>query len=358
MRDAALLSSLLLASAATTTYASAASRLDCLRTRGREIAVAASCGQEASLNECFSNLPITADSDLLSSELESCFVNAGCTAEESLIEALHFLERCDKQQQQQQQQPDLRRRHHPHYRRYDSAMDPAAAPGPAAAGAGAEAKEPLLDDRAAEPLPAGVTAMNLPRETFAAMVARQDDNTATTTASESRGSPSPCFTDVTSTTSSCTIKLDGPSGKEMSCFPLTIATPRCRDGLICTSDAHGNPSCMYKHSSLGTDGIIIAIVFAGVIVVSVVSVCFLCCRERAEHRRMERAAEAARIAKEAKTQATAASKRPGPSVTGPVSGAAVEGQPLMYQAPGGARSSSPGAGNPFTDAGNDSQPLR
>ncbi|KAL2159504.1 hypothetical protein VTH06DRAFT_2509, partial [Thermothelomyces fergusii] len=186
----------------------------------------------------------------------------------------------------------------------------------------------------------------------------------TTTTTATRSSPSPCFTDVTSSSTSCTIKTGGPSGKEMSCFPVVIATPRCRDGLICTSDAHGNPSCMYKHSRLETDGIVIAIFFASSIVVSIVSVCFLCCRERAEHRRLERAAEAARIAKEAKTQATVAAKRPGPGVTGAASGAAVEGQPLMYQG-GGAGPSSPSpqqqpfaAGNPFTDAGQDGNPLR
>ncbi|KAL2177032.1 uncharacterized protein P884DRAFT_243846 [Thermothelomyces heterothallicus CBS 202.75] len=347
MRDAAVLSSLLLASA-TTALASAASLLECLHTRSRDLAAAASCGHEASLNDCFSNLPVTAEPDLLSSALESCFVNAGCTAAESRIEALHVLEQCDKQL------ADLRHRR----RRHDGPVAPAAA----------AAREPLLEDRAAEPLPAGITAMNLPRETYAAMAARQDDAT-TTVGTESPSSPSPCFTDVTSHTTTCTIKTDGPSGKEMSCYPTAIATPRCRDGLICTSDARGNPSCMYKHSRLETDGIIIAIVFASVIVISVVSICFLCCRERREHRRLERAAEAARIAKEAKTQATVAAKRPGPSVTGPVSGAAVEGQPLMYQT-GGAAPSSPGAqqqqfpqqqyaaGNPFTDAGPDGHPLR
>ncbi|KAL2159503.1 hypothetical protein VTH06DRAFT_2508, partial [Thermothelomyces fergusii] len=110
MREAALLSTLLLASATTTTLASAAGRIECLRTRSRELAAAASCGDEASLTDCFSDLTATAESDLLASALESCFVDAGCAAAESQIEALYILEQCDRQQ------ADLRRRHH---RRHD-----------------------------------------------------------------------------------------------------------------------------------------------------------------------------------------------------------------------------------------------
>ncbi|KAL2200246.1 hypothetical protein P885DRAFT_57129 [Corynascus similis CBS 632.67] len=334
MRDSAIFTSLLLASATLTS----ASRIECLRTRSQELAVAASCGHEGSLNYCFSTLALSTEPEALSPEVERCFVNAGCTPAEARIEASRVLEQCGRPS------ADLRRA-----RRHDDSA-------------------PLA---ARNPFPAGAitAAMYLPRQTDgAALVGRQD--ATTTEINDLPSSPSPCFTDTTVETTTCPIQTTGPeSGKQLSCFPTAMATPKCRDGLICKSDARGNPSCMYKHSKLELDGIIIAIVFASAIALSVVSICFLCCRERREHRRIERAAEAARIAKEAKTQATVAAKRPGAAVTGGVSAAAaVEGQPLMYQGAGGPPSPSAqqqqfpqqqhAAGNPFTDAGHDGHPLR
>jgi len=335
MRDTTILTSLFLASATLTS----ASRLECLHARSRELAVAASCGNEDSLNYYFSTFPVITIPEALSSQLERCFVDAGCTAAESEIEAARVLEQCDGPS------ADLRRG-----RRNDDSTPLAAA-----------AREPLLGAR--NPFPAAITAaMNVPRQTHGAHAARQD------TTNDTPSSPSPCFTDTTTETTTCPTQTTGvSSGKKLPCIPTVLTTPKCRDGLICQADAQGNPSCMYKHSNLGIDGIVISIVFASAIVISVFTICFMCCRERREHRRIERAAEAARIAKEAKTQATVAAKRPGTSVTGGVSGPAVEGQPLMYQGGGGPSSPGPqqqqfpqqyAAGNPFTDAGQDGHPLR
>ncbi|KAH6631456.1 hypothetical protein F5144DRAFT_219458 [Chaetomium tenue] len=346
-----ILASLFLASATLTS----ASRLKCLHTRSQELSIAASCGHEGSLNYCFSHLPAAHTPEDLTFNLEQCFVNAGCTSAESQIETLRVLEQCDNPNS------DLRRG-----RRQFSSENSNGEHSPFAAGA----KEPL---GARDPIAAGVTAaMHLPRHTgLAAIVGRQDQATAVT--NDRPSSPSPCFTESSTEITTCPTQTTGAeSGKKLSCFPTAMTTPKCRDGLICQSDAQGNPSCMYKNSALGVDGIIIAAVFAGAIVVAIGSICFLCCRERSEHRRTERAAEAARIAKEAKTQATVAAKRAGTSVTGGVSGPAVEGQPLMYQGGGGGPGpSSPGpqqqhfpqqggytAGNPFTDAGNDGHPMR
>lgn len=350
MRDT-ILASLFLASATLTS----ASHLECLHTRSQELSVAASCGHDGSLNYCFSHLPAAHTPEDLTASLESCFVNAGCTPAESQIETLRVLEQCDNPNS------DLRRGR----RQLASENSNGDSSHPHAAAAGA--KEAL---GARDPIAAGMTAaMNLPRHTgLAAIVGRQD--AATTTAN---ASPSPCFTESTTEITTCPTQTTGAeSGKKLSCFPTPMVTPKCRDGLICQADAQGNPSCMVKHSALGVDGIIIAAVFAGAIAVSIIAICFLCCRERSEHRRTERAAEAARIAKEAKTQATVAAKRAGTSVTGGVSGPAVEGQPLMYQGGGGgAGPSSPGpqqqhfpqqggyaAGNPFNDAGHDGHAMR
>ncbi|KAL2131797.1 hypothetical protein VTI74DRAFT_4598 [Chaetomium olivicolor] len=329
-----ILTSLLLASATLTS----ASRFECLHARSRELAVAASCGDEGSLNYCFSNLPLSTPPETLATELERCFHSAGCTPAESQIEAFWVLRRCDSPPS------DLR------HRRSNEAL--------AAAPAG-----PLLAAR--NPLPAAITAMNLPRQTPA----------STATNGDTPASPSPCFTDTTSEITHCPIQTTGSeSGKQLSCYPTVMTSAKCREGLICQFNNQGNPSCMYKHSGLEVDGIVIAVVFASAIVISVVGICFMCCRERREHRRIERAAEAARIAKEAKTQATVQAKRPGVNVTGGVSDPVVEGQPLMYSGGAGAEASQQGyfppqqqgqqmqqgygAANPFADAGHDGHPLR
>ncbi|KAK3306465.1 uncharacterized protein B0T15DRAFT_141276 [Chaetomium strumarium] len=318
MRDT-IFTSLFLASATLTS----ASRLECLHTRSEELASVASCGDKGSLNYCFSNLPIATQPEALSGELERCFNSAGCTPAESQIEAYWVQKRCETPTN------DLRRG-----RRQPDNEDSLAA----------AAKEPLMAAR--NPMPA-ITAMVVPRQTTA----------ATTAATTNPASPSPCFSDTTSSITSCPLQTTGTdAGKKLSCFPTVLTSAVCRDGLICTSDKQGNPSCMYKHSSLGVDGTIIAIIFASAIVISIVSICFLCCRERREHKRIERAAEAARIAKEAKT-ATATAKRPGTSITGMGGSPVVEGQPLMNQGPPSpglqGQQGGYGAANPFADGSSD-----
>lgn len=332
--------------AASATLASG-SRLECVQANSRQLAVAASCGDEGSLNYCFSHLPDSTQPEALSPELERCFISAGCTPAESTVEAFWAIKRCDSPS------ADLRRaRRQPNA---DGALAAAAA-------------EPLLAAR--NPLPAAITAMP-----DSNLLPRQND--PATTVNDVPASPSPCFTDTETSITTCPTQTTGSeSGKKLSCYPTVTTTAKCREGLICQADGQGNPSCMYKHSGLDLGGIIIAVVFASAIVVAVVAICFMCCRERREHRRIERAAEAARIAKEAKTQATAASKRPGVSVTGGVGGgAAVEGQPLMYQGGGSAGPSSPGpqqqyfppqgqmqsqgygGANPFADAPHETHPA-
>ncbi|KAL2018501.1 hypothetical protein VTK56DRAFT_786 [Thermocarpiscus australiensis] len=322
MRNA-ILTSLLLASGASTS----ASRLECLHTRSRELATAAACGNQDSLDYCFSHLSLSAPAETLLQELERCFSSAGCTAVEAEIESFWVLRRCDAPQS------DLRRA-----RRGQEIPD---------------RDRSLAVAREALPL-AGITAMP----------ARRQDTAATTTAAAAtNNSPSPCFTDTTSTVTTCAIQTTGAESGKMSCFPTVLTSPVCREGLICRQDNQGNPSCMYKQSAPGVDGIVIAIVFASAIVISVLSICVLCCRERRQHRRIERAAEAARIAKEAKTQATVAAKRPGAAVTAQASSPVVEGQPLMYQTGPGIvqqqqqQAPAYGTPNPFADT-HDGHPLR
>jgi len=300
-------------------------RLECLHNRSQELAALASCGDEGSLNYCIANLVSTDAAtpiEQLTSELESCFVNAGCTNAESQIEALWTLNRCDEEPS------ELRRRRN------------GAIPLP----------------REAAPLP-GITMM----------AARQaTDNQPAPTAPASPSTLT-CFTETSIDITSCPLQTTGAgAGKKLSCFPTVVPSSVCADGLICQIDAQGNPSCMNKQSKLPLEGIIIAIIFASFIVVSVVSICFFCCKERRQQNRLIRAAEAAKIATEAKTQAKVDAMKAGNRGGGASDG--MDRQPLMsqpampqqdshYGGAGGAYAPAPGADydaghgqNPFTDA--------
>ncbi|KAK0641503.1 hypothetical protein B0T16DRAFT_297696, partial [Cercophora newfieldiana] len=244
-------------------------RPECLHTRSQELAAAASCGDEGSLNYCFSHL-VSTDSatpvEQLTSELESCFVSAGCTNAESQIMALWTLQRCNEAPS------DLRRRR-------DGAI-------------------PLPREAGAMP---GIT-----------MVAVRQANDEPTTAAPAPTSTLTCFTETTIEITSCPVQTTGAgAGKKLSCFPTQVPSSVCADNLICQIDNQGNPSCMIKQSKLPLEGIIIAIVFASFIAVSVISICFFCCRERRQQSRLLRAAEAAKIAQEAKTQAMIDAKKSG-----------------------------------------------
>jgi len=262
---------------------------ECLRTRSQELAAVASCGDKGSLNYCFTNL-VSTDSATpvyqLTSELESCFVSAGCTNAEAQIEALWTLARCNEEPS------ELRRRRH-----------------------------------GAIPLPREAA----PMAAITMVAARQ------TTDGPAAAGPSPtttltCFTQSSIQITTCPTQSTGAeSGKKLSCFPTDVTTAACAENLICQVDGQGNPSCMVKQSRMPLEGIIIAIVFASAIAISVISICFFCCRERRQQNRLIRAAEAAKIAQEAKTQAMVDAKKS--ASHGGVSGSA-DRQPLMSQPAG------------------------
>ncbi|KAK3353216.1 hypothetical protein B0T25DRAFT_205566 [Lasiosphaeria hispida] len=341
MRDTAL-SSLLAALASLFLLAAASpSRPECLQTHSRELAASASCGNEGSLNYCFSHLsPESATaSELLTAELERCFVSAGCTLAESQIEAFWTLQLCDGDSASN---PDLRRRR--------THQNP-------------EAAIPL-------PRAAGITLA--PRQETTAAPA--PDATAPPSPTTKPASPSPCFTETLVSINSCPLQETGPdAGKRLPCFPTVAPSSVCAADLICQVDGQGNPSCMYRQSRLDLSGIIIAVFFASAVFISVCSICFFCCREQRVQRRLTRAAEAAKIAAEAKTQALVAAKR------GNSSPDAADRQPLMADAPpvpGMPRGyAAGGAGgyqdhgadefhrgqqqqNPFVDDERDAHPLR
>lgn len=319
------LAALLLRSTAVSATSSAP---ECLNTHSLALAERASCGDVGSLNHCFSNqvaLDATTAPEQLTSELERCFQNAGCTHAESQIEALWTLQRCSTGHlTPEDPSSDLRRRR-----------------------------------TGAIPLPRGPA----PIPGITIIAARQDNPPTPTTAPAANPAVSPCFIETDISITSCPIQSTGAnSGKKLPCFPTTVPSEVCAPKLICQIDSRGNPSCMVRQSSLGLAGTIIAIFFAAAVAVSVFTVCFLCCRERKSQRRLMRAAEAAKIAQEAKTQAMLSAKRNAASVADDV---ALDRQPLMGQqqqhqlppmpsqyAGGGSTGYGGGAqGNPFADDG-------
>ncbi|KAK0621631.1 hypothetical protein B0T17DRAFT_618057 [Bombardia bombarda] len=311
LRNTSLL--LLLAGSASTAHTLTR---QCLRTRSRELASKASCGDEGSINYCFSqaiSLDSSADTPA-AEEIERCFSNAGCTSEEAHIEAFWTLQRCSPPPSADNTNggSDLRRhrRAEQHLRNEDML------------GAAKAAAAMLLEVREAAPAPMPLNP-------------RQDGTTTTTTGVNTAVSPFPCTTTTEVSISSCPIQSTGPSsGKALSCFPTTSPSAVCRDGLICSQ---GNQSCMYNHNQLDLAGIIIAIVFAVAVVVSVFSICFLCCREKRSQKRLERAEEAAKIVHDAKNAAVVAAKRPVAGARAAADADAMDGQPLMRDADAGAR---------------------
>ncbi|KAK4205153.1 hypothetical protein QBC40DRAFT_344995 [Triangularia verruculosa] len=201
-----------------------------------------------------------------------------------------------------------------------------------------------------------MAGMNLPRDNAALPVitAAPDLSSPQFLKRQDRPeSPSPCFTEVVTTTTACVAIGD--------CTAKPHTSLVCHADYICRSDSQGNPSCMYRESSLGIAGTIIAIGFAAAIVVSVFSICFLCCRERREQTRLEKAAEAQKLLKESKVAASAAGKRgQGRSVSGGVSGVSTgdggsgygSGDVGQQQQTGYAGAQGAGGpGNPFADSG-------
>lgn len=67
-------------------------RAACLLARGEELAAMSACGDTAQLSLCLASVP----SDATVSVVADCFVNAGCSAEDSAIEAGSALKQCEQ----------------------------------------------------------------------------------------------------------------------------------------------------------------------------------------------------------------------------------------------------------------------
>lgn len=228
---------------------------ECFSSHGAGLAAFSGCAQRADLAECFVGLAGTADTDV-----EQCFVQAGCTPDDAALEARLTLDRCDEWVRAH----ELRRR------------------APSA-------------DFAQVTVPPVFARQNTIRE---------------------------CFMTSFVETSVCPVETNNGAVTTRDCTTTSIARSSCSPGLTCSLDSQGEDVCMELQNALDTAGIIIAIVFGVAIASAIATITYLCCKDRRENKRLTAKAEATALARAATKKQRAADVRaplmseqaaPGPS---------------------------------------------
>ncbi|KAI1503816.1 hypothetical protein F5X99DRAFT_90582 [Biscogniauxia marginata] len=213
-----------------------AARSECLREHTHKFVEAAACGDKGSLEYCLRRIP----EHIELNDLAGCFSNAGCTIEESIIEAGYIVKSCDE---------------------------------------GTSAAE--LRRRVAAPMPAP-TPMPAPQDTTAA--------STTIAASLTEG----CSTTTTISTTSCPVQSTGTnSGVTLSCFATSVATEVCAEGNTCHTDG----TCFKLDNTLDTGEIVVTIILAVALFLSIFAFLFFCCRDKVGQRKARARKEAADIAR-------------------------------------------------------------
>jgi hypothetical protein len=272
----------------------------CIRFSSRHEAAVSPCGDKVILGNCLASL---ADF-FLQTDVEICYLNAGCGPDEAAAEAIQLLTRCatDEDPESSTFVQELRKR-----QRRPAATptdDPAtdntdtAADGPAAGNTDTADSTPTRNTpvrtSAAKTTEAATTKdANTDVET---VVVTNPDKATTPVATPSSGNPPPdfCTTTTTVTVNSCT--SDAPGGKTQ-CDRVSAPKATCREGYLCKMDSSGVTTCMEKQDKLTTGGIIVALAFSAAIVVSVALMTFFCCREKSQQKKLKAKMEAAAIAK-------------------------------------------------------------
>ncbi|KAI9158893.1 hypothetical protein HJFPF1_06895 [Paramyrothecium foliicola] len=235
----------------------ALSRPECISSNAVGLAAFSACGQHDSLTRCLANLPAHSVHDV-----QACFVDAGCSNDEALVEARYTLDRCDEWARA----GELRKR----YRAF-------AAPLPA---------------RTASPNPAADGTSPNPRATAAAvplhfLFGRQNP------------SSTDCFVTSTVDTTSCDLQTSKGIIHTLSCSDAKAVLSECAPGLTCTMDRQGNDVCMELQDALDTAGIIITVIFGSALLLGIGSLTFLCCKDRKLQKRLAAKAEATALARAA-----------------------------------------------------------
>ncbi|KAI1335064.1 hypothetical protein F5Y15DRAFT_260426 [Xylariaceae sp. FL0016] len=216
----------------------------CLRENASRFAAAAACGDSGSLEHCFSHIP----EDRLAG-LDGCFVNAGCTSPEAIIEQQYIRKYCEEGISN----IELRRR----------GPDPMPAPAPAP-----EAKSTT---------------------TTPFMFVSVGPSTSTTVA---------CSTETTFHTETCPVQSTGTSsGRKLPCFTTTLTTSECAATHVCRAESDGRAWCVQRDDHLTTSGLVVTIFLAIFLLAMTSTFCFCCCREKARLRKARARKEAEEIAR-------------------------------------------------------------
>ncbi|KXJ91914.1 hypothetical protein Micbo1qcDRAFT_203956 [Microdochium bolleyi] len=245
-RSAVALAVLSLLSVATAVPA----RANCLQARSDVLAALSSCGDTAILATCLASVP-EANVDTV----KTCFLGAGCSAEDAAIEAGFVLKQCE----QGLEGAELRVR---------GGMEsmPFITPAPALAG-------------------------------------RQNIGFVP---------PLQCSTDTTITKNACSTIVEADKTSKQ-CGPTAIVTQVCDRKNVCMKDAKGVDICMVRRDMPTTDGLVVTIFLLVVFIIGVGTMIFLCCKDRREIKRIRAQHEAAQMVKEQKAAAAASGPAPGPA---------------------------------------------
>ncbi|OLN97210.1 hypothetical protein CCHL11_02154 [Colletotrichum chlorophyti] len=228
-------------------------KLHCLRSRNLELARLAACGEPGSVAHCLNMLT----DDFTQSDLEACYIHAGCDVAEAIVESQWTLDRCDDGGHMA---AELRKRHVPIFARQ-------------------------------------TTAEAAPTETA----------TPTATGTGSSKSTLVCSTTTTKSTTLCPVVSTGVrKGQTLKdgCYPTQTVFATCAAGLLCKDDKSGAPQCLKLDNNIYAGGVAVALFFAVAITGTIGIITYLCCRERKHKKRIAAAA----IAREA----AANTKRPPP----------------------------------------------
>ncbi|KAJ1333960.1 hypothetical protein MN608_03958 [Microdochium nivale] len=228
-------------------------RAECLVARSDQLAALSSCGDTALLSTCLSSVPELATLDAV----KSCFLGAGCSADDAAIEAGFVLKQCEQ------------------------GLD------------GAELR-----------LRGAMESMPLITDTPNALNARQAGHIGFVP-------PLQCSTDTTYTVDACTSSVVG-TVTSTSCGPTALVTQVCDRANVCMKDTKGLDVCMMRRDMPTTDGLIVTIFLLVVFVIGVGTMIFLCCKDAREVKRIRAQHEAAQMVKDQKM--AAASSGPAPKL--------------------------------------------
>jgi len=343
----ALSTSAVLAALLPLTVAISPATANCVRS-----SAATTCGDKAVLGNCISGL----GDFFLQTDIEICYLNAGCGPDEAAASAISLLTRCASNEDPESSTfaQELRKRQ----RRpatptddTDTAVatdeDPTTADDTDTADSTPTRDAPVRTTAAKNTDAATTDDATTDQETVIATVTNPEQTTALpATTTDADNLPAEfCTTSTTTTINSCST----PSGgSKTTCEDVPIAKPTCREGYLCKMDTAGRVTCMEKRDKLTTGGIIVALVFSAAIVVSVALMTFFCCREKSQHKKLKAKMEAAAIAK-----ASGAGKKRNVSDRVPLMAAQGGAPDTSYGGqPGYADGPAPGAGqpNPFQDS--------